>query len=450
MKTIIRNAHIVNEGCMQIADLLMVCDRIEKIAPFISLPQPQKYMEINAEGKCLFPGVIDSHVHFREPGLTHKGDLSSESKAAVAGGVTSFMDMPNTYPNTLTQNLLEEKYSLAQQKSLANYSFFMGVNKTNLEEALKTDPETVCGITDDGLYFNDQEGILASHPEFLEHLFNRTQTLVALHSENDGIIRANYLKYYEQYGEDIPVNLHPLIRSEEACLSATQNLINLAKRHQNRLHILHISTQAEAELFDALHPPREKRITGEVCGHHLWFSDKDYDHLGNKIKWNPAIKNENDKNGLLTALLESRIDSVASDHAPHAAKEKTGSYKKALPGGPMVQHTLYLMLELYHKGLLTLEKIAEKMSHNVADIYRIRERGYIREGYHADLVLIDLYRPWQVTPNNLFYKCGWSPLSGERFTSTIMQTFVNGNLVFDRGKIANSAKRKRLLFEKIG
>lgn len=448
MKTIIRNAHIVNEGCIQIADLLIIADRIDKIAQSISLPQNQKYLEINAEGKYLFPGIIDSHVHFREPGLTHKGDLTSESKAAVAGGVTSYMDMPNTYPNTLTQNLLEEKYRLAEAKSLANYSFFMGVNKTNLEEVLKTDTETVCGITDDGLYFNDQEGILASHPKFLEQLFSRTQTLVALHSENDVIIRANYLKYFEQYGADIPVSLHPLVRSEEACLSATQNLIKLAKRHQNKLHVLHISTQAEAQLFDALLPSREKRVTGEVCGHHLWFSDKDYDRLGNKIKWNPAIKTENDKNGLLTALLERRIDSVSSDHAPHTAKEKTGSYKKALPGGPMVQHTLYLMLELYHQGLLTLEKIAEKMSHNVADIYRIRERGYIREGYYADLVLIDLCRPWQVTPNNLYYKCGWSPLSGERFTSTIMQTFVNGNLVFDMGNIKDRVKGERLLFEK--
>ncbi len=449
MKTIIRNVHIVNDGSIQIADLLIAGERIERIAQVINLPHNQKYLEINGEGKYLFPGVIDSHVHFREPGLTHKGNLTSESKAAVAGGVTSFMDMPNTYPNTLTQNLLEEKYSLAQTKSLANYSFFMGVNKANLEEALKTDTETVCGITDDGLYFDNQEGILASQPEFIEQLFNRVQTLVALHSENDGIIQTNYLKCYEQYGEDIPVGSHPIIRSEEACLSATQNLLSIAKRYQNRLHILHVTTKAEATLFDVSLPTREKRITAEVCGQHLWFSDKDYARLGNKIKWNPAIKTENDKNGLLTALLENRIDIIASDHAPHTAKEKTGSYKKTLPGGPVVQHNFYLMLELYHKGMLTLEKIAEKMSHKVAEIYRIRERGYIREGYYADLVLVDLYRPWQVNPKNIYYKCGWSPLNRERFTSTITQTFVNGNLVFDQGMVKDSTKGKRLLFEKI-
>lgn len=390
MKTIIRNAHIVNEGRIQIEDMLIVDKRIEKIARSIGLPLNQKYQEINAEGKHLFPGVIDSHVHFREPGLTHKGDLASESKAAVSGGVTSYMDMPNTYPNTITQNLLEEKYRLAQKKSLANYSFFMGVNKPNVEEALKTDTETVCGITDDGLYFNDQEGILAGHPEFLEQLFSRSETLVALHSENDRIIQANYQKYYEQYGEAIPVGLHPLIRSEEACLSATQNLLRIAKAHGNRLHILHVSTGAEATQFDSSLLPRKKRITAEVCGHHLWFSEKDYDRLGNKIKWNPAIKTENDQIGVLTALLDNQIDTVASDHAPHTAKEKTGGYKKALSGGPMVQHSLYLMLELYHKGMLSLEKIAEKMSHNVAEIYRVRERGYICEGYYADLVLVDL------------------------------------------------------------
>ena len=448
MDTLIRNASVVNEGKIFVADVLILNDRIEKIAPEIDVKLKAGYQEINAEGLYLIPGVIDDQVHFREPGLTHKADISSESKAAVAGGITSFMDMPNTMPNTLTQQLLEEKYIIASEKSLANYSFFMGINKNNLEEALKTDTENVCGITDDGLYFNNDEGILANYPDFLEKLFSRTNTLVALHCEDDNIIKKNTEKYRNQYGDNIPFNCHPLIRNEEACLRATERVLHIAGKHNNRLHLLHISTLAEANLFDNKTPLRQKRITAEACVHHLWFSDKDYEILGAKIKWNPSIKTETDRNGLLKSLLEGRLDIIATDHAPHTIDEKAGNYFQALSGGPLVQHALPVMLELYHQGKISLEKIAEKMSHNVAEIYRIKERGYIREGYYADLVLLDINNQWQVTPQNLLYKCRWSPLSAQVFRSRITHTFVNGNLVYANGKITNDIKGKRLKFEK--
>ncbi len=448
MKTIIRNAQVVNEGRIFSADVLVVDDRIDKIANTIQLPSAQKYQEINAERKHLFPGVIDGHVHFREPGLTYKGEIASESAAAVAGGVTSFMDMPNTYPNTLTQRLLEDKYKIAQNRSLANYSFFMGVNRNNLEEALKTDTETVCGVTDDGLYFDTDQGILANRPEYLEMLFARSETLVALHSEDEQIIQANYLSYYRQYGEAIPVHCHPSIRSEQACVSTTQALIKLAQKHYNRLHLLHVSTVAEAKMFDALKPVREKRITAEVCPHYLWFSEQAYRHIGNKIRWNPAIKTEKDRKGLLSSLLEHKIDIVASDHAPHAAKEKVGSYSKVLSGAPMVQHSLSIMLELYHQGKITPERVAEKMSHNVADIYRIRERGYLREGYFADMILVDLDNTCMVKPDNMLYKCGWSPLTRTKFRSRVTNTFVNGAQVYEDGCITGRQAGQRLLFEK--
>ena len=380
MKTLIRNASVVNEGKIFVADVLILNDRIEKIASEIDMKLKAGYQEINAEGLYLIPGVIDDQVHFREPGLTHKGDISSESKAAVAGGITSFMDMPNTIPNTLTQELLAEKYSIASQKSLANYSFFMGINKNNLEEALKTDTENVCGITDDGIYFNSNDGILANFPEFLEKLFSRTNTLVALHCEDDNIIKKNTEIYRKQYGDNIPFNCHPLIRNEEACLTATERVLHIANKHNNRLHLLHISTLAEANLLDNKTPLRQKRITAEACVHHLWFCDKDYERLGTKIKWNPSIKTEADRNGLLQSLLDNRLDIIATDHAPHTIEEKTGNYFQVLSGAPLVQHALPVMLELYHQGKISLEKITEKMSHNVAEIYRIKERGYIREG----------------------------------------------------------------------
>ena len=449
MKTIIRNASIVNEGTLIVADLLLVNERIERIGSSIDFKNNGTYTEINAEGLYLLPGVIDDQVHFREPGLTHKGTIYSESKAAVAGGITSYMEMPNTIPNTLTQELLEEKYDIASKTSFANYSFFMGINQNNLEEALKTDNENVCGITDDGLYFNNDDGILANYPDFLEKLFSRTDTLVALHSEDDAIIKNNSSKYRLLYGENIPFEFHSKIRSEEACLVATKRVLEIARKHNNRLHLFHISTLAEANLFDNQIPIREKRITAEACLHHLWFSDEDYQRLEAKIKWNPAIKTKKDKNGLLAALLENRLDIIASDHAPHTIEEKNGSYFKAMSGGPLVQHGLPAMLELFHQGKISIEKIAEKMSHNVAEIYRISDRGYIREGYYADLVLVDLNNAWTVTPENILYKCQWSPFENQYFKSKIVKTFVNGNLVYNDGIISETSKGKRLKFSKI-
>jgi dihydroorotase len=358
------------------------------------------------------------------------------------------MDMPNTIPNTLTQKLLEEKYFIASKTSMANYSFFMGINQNNLEEALKTDNENVCGITDDGLYFNNNNGILANYPEFLETLFSRTDSLVALHCEDDEIIENNITYYTNVYGENIPLELHPLIRSEEACLSASKRVLEIAKKHNTRLHLFHISTLAEANLFDNTTAIRDKRITAEACIHHLWFSEKDYERLGAKIKWNPSIKTQDDQRGLLTALSDNRLDIIATDHAPHTLNEKSGTYLKSLSGGPMVQHALTVMLELFHQGKISIEKIVEKMSHNVAEIYRIKERGYIREGYYADLVLVDLNSKWIVSPENTLYKCQWSPFNNQTFQSAIKKTFVNGHLVYDSGIFYEINKGSRLKFEK--
>jgi len=445
MKTIIKNATVVNENTIFECDLLIAGERIVKIGKTINVLNAKV---IDAQGLYLLPGVIDGHVHFREPGLTHKATIYSESKAAVAGGITSYMEMPNTIPNTLTRQLLEEKYSLAAKNSFANYSFFMGITKDNVEEALRTDPENVCGITDDGLYFNNDKGILANYPDFLEILFSRTDMLIALHSEDDNIIKKNTEKYSKIFGDHIPVSFHSLIRNEEACLKATRRVLDIAKKYKNRLHLLHISTLAEAKLFDNDLPVRQKRITAEACVHHLCFSDKDYETLGDKIKWNPSIKAEVDKNGLLQSLLDNRLDIIATDHAPHTIEEKNGNYFQALSGGPLVQHALPAMLDLYHQGKISLEAIVEKMSHNVAEIYRIKERGYIREGYYADLVLLDVNNEWEVTPENLLYKCNWSPFSGQVFKSRITHTFVNGNLVFASGNILKGIKGKRLKFEK--
>jgi len=445
MKTLIKNSTIINEGQAFISDVLIEGNRIEKIATEIDVENAKI---IHADGLYLFPGVIDDQVHFRDPGLTHKATIYSESKAAIAGGITSFMDMPNTIPNTLTQELLEEKYAIAAQSSLANYSFFMGINQQNLEEALKTDNENVCGITDDGLYFNNDEGILANYPEYLEKLFSRSETLIALHSENDAIIRNNTEKYRKIYNDDIPFKFHPLIRSEEACFESTKCVLEIARRHNNRLHLYHISTLAEANLFDNTILLKEKRITAEACVHHLWFSDKDYDRLGAKIKWNPSIKTEQDKEGLLKALLENKLDIIATDHAPHTLQEKSGNYFKALSGGPLVQHALPAMLELHHQGKISLEKIVEKMCHNVADIYTIKDRGFIREGYYADLVLVDLNKPWQVRPENILYKCKWSPFENTLFRSKISKTFVNGEVVYNDGNFNENTKGMRLKFNK--
>jgi dihydroorotase len=453
MKTIIRNTHVVNEGKITLTDVLIHGERIEKIASSIQLNDKEKYIEIDAEGLYLLPGMIDDQVHFRDPGLTHKATIASESRAAVAGGITSFMDMPNTIPNVLTQELLEAKYQLAAKTSLANYSFFMGINQDNLEEALKTDTETVCGITDDGLYFNNEHGILANFPEYLDKLFARTNTLVALHSEDDTIIKNNTVHFKHIYGDNIPFEMHPKIRSTEACVTATKRVLEIAKKHNNRLHLFHISTAEEANLFDNAIPLRQKRITAEACVHHLWFTDKDYPRLGAKIKWNPAIKSEKDKQGLIDALNNNKLDIIATDHAPHTMDEKNGNYFQTMSGGPLVQHALVSLLELYHQDKISLEKIVEKTSHHVAEIYRMKERGYIREGYYADLVLVDLHKPWTVLPNNIAYKCHWSPFENQSFSSQIQKTFVNGKIAYNQtsnleSKWELSNKGKRLLFEK--
>ena len=449
MNTIIRNAKVVNEGKILDLDVLISSERIEKIASSIALNPAKKYIEIDATGLYLLPGVIDDQVHFRDPGLTHKGTIFTESIAAVAGGITSFMDMPNTIPNTLTQELLEEKYTIAAEKSIANYSFFMGISKNNLEEALRTDTENVCGITDDGLYFNNDEGILANYPDFLEQLFSRSDTLIALHSEDDAIIKRNVEKFKLQYGEEIPFFYHSLIRDEQACLKATARVLSIAEKYQTRLHLFHISTLAEAKLFDKKTPIREKRITAEACVHHLWFSDADYHTLGSKIKWNPSVKTDQDRKGLMQSLLNNSIDIIATDHAPHTIEEKEGNYFQAHSGGPLVQHALLAILELFHRGEIPLEKVVEKMSHNVAEIYRIKDRGYIREGYFADLVLVDLNKQQEVTTKSILYKCKWSPFLGQVFKSSINSTFVSGNLVYEKGLVKTDVKGKRLRFEKI-
>jgi dihydroorotase len=448
MSLIIRNASLVNEGKVVIADVLIKNERIERVDSLISLNDKTSFSEIDATGLYLLPGVIDDQVHFREPGLTHKATVFSESKAAAAGGITSFMDMPNTIPNTLTQKLLEDKYSIASQSSLINYSFFMGVNKYNLDEVLRTDTENVCGITDDGLYFDNEDGILANYPDFLEVLFSRTNTLVALHSEDDLIIKNNLNKYKSIYGDNIPFSCHPLIRSEEACFEATKRVLNIAKKHNNRLHLFHISTLAEANLFDNSTSIRDKRITAEACVHHLFFSDNDYNKLGGKIKWNPSIKTENDRIGLLNTLLADKLDIIATDHAPHTIQEKTGNYFQTHSGGPLVQHALPAMLELFHQDKISLEKIVEKMCHNVAEAYRIQERGYIREGYFADLVLVSLNDPWKVSQANILYKCNWSPFENQVFKSKVKMTFVNGELVYDNGVFNEAQRGKRLKFNK--
>lgn len=444
-RKVIKEAKIVNEGKIIEGDVLINGDRIEQIAASISAKNAEI---IPADGLFLFPGMIDDQVHFREPGLTHKATIYSESRAAVAGGVTSYMDMPNTIPNTLTQDLLEEKYIKAAATSIANFSFFMGINQDNLEEALKTDNEHVCGITDDGLYFNDTKGILANYPDYLAALFSRCDSLIALHCEDDSIIDANTQYYRSLYGSNIPFSFHPKIRNEEACVNATKRVIDIAKQYKNRLHLFHISTLAEANLLDNSIPLRSKLITAEACVHHLYFSDQDYDQLGALIKWNPAIKTELDRQGLLTALLDNRLDIIATDHAPHTLQEKSGNYFNALSGGPLVQHALIAILELYHQGKISLEQIVAKTSHNVADLYRIIDRGYIREGYYADLVLVDLNDRWQVNQQNILYQCKWSPFENHFFNSSIIRTFVNGHLVYDKGLINGGCLGQRLKFSK--
>jgi dihydroorotase len=440
---IIRNANIVNEGKIISSDVLLENGVISKIGTGI---KAENAIEINAEGKYLLPGAIDDQVHFREPGLTHKGEIYTEAKAAVAGGITSYMEMPNTVPNTLTQELLEQKYQRAAECSLANYSFFMGASNDNIEEVLKTDEKNVCGIK---IFMGSSTGnMLVDNEKTLEGIFSRSPMLIATHCEDEATIRHNTELYKQKYGEDIPVEAHPLIRDAEACYKSSSMAVALAKKHNTRLHILHISTAKETSLFDNKTPLKEKRITAEACIHHLWFDDSYYKTKGNLLKWNPAVKAASDRDEILNAVLDNRIDIIATDHAPHTWEEKQNNYLKAPSGGPLVQHALPAMLEFYKQGKISLEKIAEKMSHAVADCFQIEKRGYIREGYFADLVLVDLNKPWTVTKENILYKCGWSIFEGQQFSSRITHTFVTGHLAYENGMFDESQKGKRMKFDR--
>ena len=444
MNTIlIKAASIVNEGQIVVADVLIKAGFIEKIAPNIDEPADQ---EINAEGLHLFPGMIDDQVHFREPGLTDKADIFSESMAAVAGGITSFMEMPNTIPNTLTQELLADKYQIAAEMSLANYSFFMGASNTNIEEVLKTDPKNVCGIK---VFMGSSTGnMLVDNEKVLENIFKEAPMLVATHCEDEQTIRANMAIYKEKYGENITIDMHPLIRSAEACYISSSMAIELAKKHGTRLHILHISTAKEVALFDNITPLKDKKITAEACVHHLWFDDRDYATKGNWIKWNPAVKTAEDKDAILKGVLDNHLDIIATDHAPHTIAEKEQPYLKAPSGGPLVQHALPALFEMYHQKKITLEKIAEKTAHNVAICFNIDRRGFIREGYWADLVLVNLNDPFKVTRQNVLYKCGWSPFEGQTFQAEVTHTFVSGNLAYQKGRFTTRENGKRLTFNR--
>ena len=443
-KYLLKNTRTVNEGRITEQDILIEGERIKKIASRIETEG--KVREINCEGLTLMPGVIDDQVHFREPGLTHKAEIYTEAKAAVAGGVTSYMEMPNVKPQTLTQELLEAKYELGREKSLANYSFFMGTSNDNTDEVLKTNPENVCGIK---IFMGASTGnMLVDDEKILERVFANAPVLIATHCEDEETIRINQEKAIEKYGENIPISQHPVIRSEEACYLSSSFAASLAKKNNTRLHILHISTARETELFRNDMPLEEKLITSEACIHHLWFTDADYEDKGSFIKWNPAVKTAEDRKEIWEALLSDRIDVIATDHAPHTLDEKRNSYLKAPSGGPLVQHTLNAMLDFYHQGKISLEKIAEKMSHDVARCFRIKERGYVREGYFADLVLVDLEKPWKVEKNNILAKCGWSPFEGHRFASSVEHTFVSGHLAYSQGKFDESKRGQRILFNR--
>ena len=443
MNTLIVNAKIVNEGKVIGADVLIGGERIEKIGATLS---SNNATVIDAGGNYLLPGVIDDQVHFREPGLTHKGTIYFESRAAVAGGVTSFMEMPNTVPPVFSQNLLEQKYDIASRDSLANYSFFIGASNDNLDEVLKTDLKKVCGLK---IFMGSSTGnLLVDNPLVLEGFFSKFQGLIATHCEDEPTIRQNTEVFKNKYGENIPIECHPLIRSAEGCYKSSSFAVGLAKKHGTRLHILHISTARETQLFDNSIPLEKKKITAEACIHHLWFNDGDYARLGTKIKWNPAIKTKYDQQAILQAVLDNHIDVIATDHSPHTLEEKQNAYFKAPSGGPLVQHSLVAMLEFFHQDKITLEKVVEKMCHNPAILFKIEDRGFIREGYFADIALVDLNRPWKVEKQNILAKCGWSPFEGVEFNSTITHTFVSGNLVYKKGNILEGSKGHRLLFSR--
>ena len=441
MNTIIVNAKIVNEGKVTEGDVHIRNERIEKIGPQLSTKGARI---IDAKGSYLLPGLIDDQVHFREPGLTHKGTIFTESRAAVAGGVTSFMEMPNTVPPTFTQELLEQKYATAASDSLANYSFFMGASNDNLEETLKTDLNKVCGLK---IFMGSSTGnLLVDNPKIVEGFFSRFPGLIATHCEDEPTIRKNSETFKKKFGEDVPLEFHPLIRSAEGCYKSSSFAVDLAKKHGTRLHILHISTARETLLFDKAISLENKKITAEACIHHLWFNESDYSRLGTKIKWNPAIKTQQDQRAILAAVLENRIDVIATDHAPHTLEEKQNSYFNAASGGPLIQHSLVAMLEFFHQGKISLERIVEKMSHNPAILFRIKERGFIREGYFADLALVNVRSPWVVEKKNILAKCQWSPFEGQTFQSSVTHTFISGHLAYENGKINESGRGQRLSF----
>lgn len=445
MSFLIKNAKIVNANKIFVGNVFIENDVIKTISEN-EIPVSASTKIINATDKYLFPGLIDDQVHFREPGLTHKADIYSEAKAAVAGGITSFMEMPNTVPNTLTQELLEDKYSIAEEKSLANFSFYMGVSNDNLKEVLKTNPKNVCGVK---VFMGSSTGnMLVDKRQSLEALFSECKMLIATHCEDEATIKKNIETYRTQFGENISVKYHPLIRSAEACYKSSAFAAELATKYNSRLHILHISTEKELSLFRNDIPSSEKNITAEACIHHLWFSDDDYEEKGNFIKWNPAVKNKTDRDAVLNAVLNGKIDVIATDHAPHTKEEKLQTYFNAPSGGPLVQHALVALLELYKNNKITLEKIAEKTAHAPADIFKIEKRGYIQEGYFADLVLVDLQKPWKVSSENILYKCGWSPFEGNTFQSCVTHTFVNGHLAYENGIFNESKKGIRLLFNR--
>ena len=445
MEILLKNARMINEGQITEGDLLIKGDRIEQIDTHIS-PRNGNVRVVDLEGRYLMPGIIDDQVHFREPGLTHKGDITSESRAAIAGGITSYMEQPNTKPAALTQELLEEKYQRAAQVSMANYSFNMGVSEDNIEEVLRTDPKRVAGIK---IFMGSSTGnMLVEDEKVLNRLFAEAPTMIITHCEDEATIKANYQAAVEKYGEDIPFDQHGIIRSEEACYKASSYAIELAKKHGSRLHVFHLSTAKETAQFTNKIPLKDKLITSEVCIHHLWFSDEEYAEKGAFIKWNPAVKTAADREGLWKALLDDRIDVIATDHAPHTLEEKQNKYGSAPSGGPLVQHALVAMLENHHRGRISLERIVEKMCHNPAILFRVEERGFLREGYKADLCVFDLSNPWTVNTDNILYKCGWSPFEGNSFRARVIHTFVNGQWVYRNGSIDESVRGERLLFNR--
>lgn len=442
---LIKNVHIVNEGKILKGDVLVEGDRISEVSESISAKSGDTKI-IDGDGCYLLPGMIDDQVHFREPGLTHKATIETESKAAVAGGITTFIEMPNTVPQATTIELLEAKFDRAAETSWVNYSFMFGGTNDNLEEILKVDETKVAGLK---LFLGSSTGnMLVDDPEVLEEIFSKTNLLISVHCEDEATIQSNLKKFQTEYGDDIPMSFHPVIRSEEACYLSSSRAIELAKKTGARLHVFHLSTAKETALFSKKKKLADKKITAEVCVHHLWFTNEDYAEKGSKIKWNPAVKTQKDKDGLWKALLEDRIDVIATDHAPHTLEEKSNVYTKAPSGGPLVQHAMVALLEMYHRGVISLEKIVEKTAHNPAILFDIKDRGYIRKGYKADLVIVDLNAPWTVNSENILYKCGWSPFEGTNFTSRITHTLVNGQVAYEHLKFPNRTYGERLTFNR--